>query len=154
MAAIVRPRRLPHWSYRGRFRYSLTLCTFERRRCFTDAGLVRNVLSQFLQCAQVADFDVLAYCFMPDHLHVVAAGTTSTADLRVFVPAAKQRSAHVARSWIRGRLWQPGYYERILRDRDDVANVIRYVLENPVRAGLARSASDYPFAGTVAVPRS
>jgi REP-associated tyrosine transposase len=131
---FMRPRRLPHWSYLDRYRYSLTLCTFERRCCFTEAGLVRDVLSQFLQCGETADFQVLAYCFMPDHLHVIAGGTRATSDMCAFVAAAKQRSARAARTWIRGRLWQPGYYERILRDHDDVTNVIRYVLENPVRA--------------------
>jgi putative transposase len=154
MVFLMRPRRLPHWSYRGCSRYSLTLCTFDRRCCFTEPGLVRDVLLQFLQCADAADFEVLAYCFMPDHLHLVAGGTTPTSDLRAFVATAKQNSAHASRRWIRGRLWQRGYYERILRDRDDVQNVIRYVLANPIRAGLVESLGDYPFAGTTDSPRS
>jgi putative transposase len=116
--------------------------------------MVHDVRSQFLRCARANDFAILAYCFMPDHLHVVAQGIKPTSDLRLFVAVAKQRSAYAARSWTKGRLWQPGYYERILRDRDDVQNVIRYVLENPVRAGLVRVAGDYPFAGEPVSPRS
>lgn len=116
--------------------------------------MVGDVLVQFQQSAALHSFEILAYCFMPDHLHVVVRGTTSISDLRVFVATAKQVSAHAARPWIRGRLWQPGYHERILRDRDDVANVIKYVLENPVRAGKVKKAGDYPFAGTPVTPRS
>jgi REP element-mobilizing transposase RayT len=130
----------------------LTLCTFNRRCGFTEPALVRDVLLQFHQSADAHNFEVLAYCCMPDHLHLVAGGTKPTSDLHAFVAAGKQHSAHAARPWIRGRLWQPGYYERILRDRDDVQNVIRYVLENPVRAGIVKIPDEYPFAGT-AVPR-
>jgi len=116
--------------------------------------MIHDIRSQFLRCARANDFEILAYCFMPDHLHLVAKGLTPTSYLRDFVAVAKQRSAYAARAWMRGRLWQPGYYERILRDRDDVQNVIRYVLENPVRAGLVRVAGDYPFAGKPVSPRS
>ena len=54
-----------------------------------------------------------------------------------------------ARKWIRGRLWQRGYYERVLRDEDHTRDVIRYILQNPVRAGLAKSPDEYPFLGGV-----
>src|SRR5439155_9374760 len=145
----MRPQRLATFSYRGCFRYSLTFCTFARRSCFTESGIVGDVLLQFSQCAGANDFEVLAYCFMPDHVHLVAGGITPTSDLRCFVASAKQLSAYVARRWITVRLWQPGYYERILRDRDEVRGVIKYVLENPVRAGLVNSPRHYPFAGGI-----
>ena len=102
---------------------------------------------QFAHVAASNDFDVLAYCFMPDHLHLLVKGKTQDADLRVFVSTAKQRAAYVARTFIRGRLWQPGYFDRILRDEDDAYAVIKYIRDNPVRAGLVQAADDYPFSG-------
>ncbi|PYR64618.1 MAG: hypothetical protein DMF87_22555 [Acidobacteria bacterium] len=57
-----------------------------------------------------------------------------------------------ARPWLHGRLWQRGYYDRTLRDRDDAHAVIKYILENPVRGGLAKSPHEYPFIGGTKVP--
>jgi REP element-mobilizing transposase RayT len=86
---------------------------------------------------------------MPDHLHLLVEGTSDEADLCGFVSAAKHRGAYAARKWIRGRLWQRGYYECVLRDEDHTRDVIRYILQNPVRAGLAKSPDEYPFLGGI-----
>ena len=84
---------------------------------------------------------------MPDHLHVLAEGLAEGSRLRPFVALAKQRAAFLMRSQRPGRLWQKGYFERVLRDGDDTFNVARYIVQNPVRAGLVRSPDVYPFTG-------
>ena len=91
-------------------------------------------------------FAVIAYCVMPDHVHVIVRGTCEASDLLRCVKLTKQRIEYVARSQFKIRhLWQQGYYERVLRSRHAVESAVRYVLENPVRARLARRAGDYPF---------
>ena len=143
----MRPRRLANLSYRGREIYFLTLCSFARRECFTEEAVVDIVRLQFVKAADANDFELLAYCIMPDHLHLLVEGTKSGADLREFVSSAKRSAAYAVRPLMRGRLWQPGYYDRILRDNDDSHYFVKYILENPVRAGLAKTPSDYPFLG-------
>ena len=89
---------------------------------------------------------------MPDHVHVIVRGTSETSDLRRCVKLMKQRIEYVARSQFNTRhLWQEGYYERVLRSRHALETAVRYVLENPVRAGLAKTADEYLFSG--ALPR-
>ena len=46
-------------------------------------------------------------------------------------------------------LWQRSYFERVLRDDEDVVGVARYLLNNPVRAGLAASPQEYRFIGSL-----
>jgi len=41
-----------------------------------------------------------------------------------------------------------GFHDRVLRDEDDTAAVVRYILENPLRAGLVQGAADYPWIGS------
>jgi putative transposase len=123
------------------------LCTFANRACFTDHGLVNDVWLQFVNAAKRDHFDVLAYCFMPDHFHLLVEGTSDDANLCSFVATAKRHAAYAAKSWVRGRLWQPGYYDRLLRDRDDAHAIVTYIVENPVRAGICKRPSDYPFVG-------
>jgi putative transposase len=91
---------------------------------------------------------MLAYCFMPDHVHLLVEGVDLQSDLRTFVGRAKQHSgADFALKHDR-RLWQPGYYDRVLRQDGDARRVARYIVNNPVRAGLVVSPRDYPFVGS------
>jgi putative transposase len=92
---------------------------------------------------------IVAYCFMPDHLHLLVEAVNEGADAASFVHDTKQRSAYLVRKKYGKRLWQPSYYDRILRDDEATLSVARYVLENPVRAGLAKSPLDYPFCGSI-----
>ena len=45
-------------------------------------------------------------------------------------------------------MWQAGYFERVLRDDEPELPVARYIIENPVRAGLVTSAGSYPLTGS------
>jgi putative transposase len=95
----------------------------------------------------------MAYCFMPDHLHLAVEGRSTTSDLRRFVKVAKQRIAYMARTEFQiACIWQDGYYERVLRTFESMDTLIRYILDNPVRAGLVECAQDFPHSGTMYWP--
>jgi hypothetical protein len=85
----------------------------------------------------------------------VVEGQTQTSDLRRFVKIAKQRVAYVARTHFAvADIWQDGYYERVVRSYEQIDKLIRYVLENPVKAKLAERAEDYPFSGALYWPEA
>jgi putative transposase len=137
-----------HFSYTGLARYFLTLCTRDRRRVFCDDDVVTTTLSQFRQAANKEAFAILAYCLMPDHFHLLVQGGTARSDLCRFVKCAKQHfgAAYALRH---GRpLWQEGYYERVLRRDEDVRDTARYILWNPVRAGLGPTPAEYRYLGS------
>jgi putative transposase len=115
---------------------------------FANAGVASHAVATLCNVARREQFAVLAYCFMPDHLHLVVEGTDVHWDLRRFTARAKQQIGFELRAFVGGRLWQDGYYERVLRADEDTNAIVRYVLENPVRAGLARAIGEYPHAGT------
>ena len=52
---------------------------------------------------------------------------------------------HLTRAGVESPVWQDGYHDHGLRDNDDYKARIRYVLQNPVRAGLVWKVGDYPF---------
>ncbi len=143
-----RPERLAGYSYLGFQRYFLTFCTFERRPHFTCAEHVACAADQIVRAAEHEQFAVAAYCFMPDHLHLLVEGQTEAADGRRFMTRAKQLSGFAFATSTGERLWQRYGYERVLRGEDDTRAVIRYILENPVRAGLVTHPSSYPFSGS------
>jgi REP element-mobilizing transposase RayT len=85
---------------------------------------------------------------MPDHIHMIVAGTREGADLRRFVTIAKQHSGFDFARAFGGRLWQPNFFDRTIRRSDDLAVVIAYMLHNPVRAGLVSDLREYPYWGS------
>ena len=85
---------------------------------------------------------------MPDHVHLLIEGLRDDSDARKFIVKSKQCSAHAYATTFRERLWQPFGYEHVLRDDEKVQVVARYILENPVRSGLASCVRDYPFIGS------
>jgi REP element-mobilizing transposase RayT len=115
---------------------------------FIDAITARETLAQFLRTAAEEHFAVLAYCLMPDHAHLLIEGTAAGADLRRLAKMSKQRSGAVHALRGGGPLWQDGYHDRILRSDDDVKQIARYILENPVRAGLVSRPEEYPYLGS------
>jgi len=86
---------------------------------------------------------------MPDHLHLLVEGQTADADFRAFMRFLRRRTAIEYRRLTLLKLWQDGYYERVLRKDDATPAVISYILDNPVRAGLVENATDYPFGWTI-----
>jgi len=88
---------------------------------------------------------------MPDHLHLLVAGDEG-ADLKEFVRLFKSRSSYHYKKGAGHPLWQRSYYDRVLRKDEDTRAVARYILNNPIRRGLARSAEAYPFIGSFVAP--
>jgi REP element-mobilizing transposase RayT len=83
---------------------------------------------------------------MPDHWHglIELRGNES---LSACIGRCKGRSARALRlrhPWL-GPIWSDGFHDRALRESDGIASAARYVVMNPVRAGLAESVRDYPF---------
>lgn len=144
------PPRLRGFDYTGFYRYFLTILTFKRSRCFADDEAVRLVVTQLARTAAAARFSVLAYCFMPDHLHILVEAQHESADFTHFVRMFKQHSAFHWKQKTRRILWHRSYFERVLRDVDHTIEVITYIVNNPVRAGLADRPEDYPYLGTMA----
>jgi len=50
---------------------------------------------------------------------------------------------------ITGILWQPGFFDHLLRNDESYAQKWEYVRQNPVRAGLVKFTEDWPYQGEV-----
>jgi putative transposase len=109
------------------------LSTFQRRPLFVNPDIIAAVRGEILRAAEREGIEISAYCFMPDHLHLVVRGCRAKASLVAFVKRAKQASGHWYRRVSGQRLWQVGYFERVLRDGDEHRAAVRYALDNPCR---------------------
>jgi putative transposase len=151
MCTFQRKRnRLSATSYRGPKAYFLTLCTRERKKAFQNVALVNSLLEVLRKTCYDHSFTVHAYCFMPDHLHLILAAESDSAQLSPVLQAFKSLSAAAARKVRVFDLWQKGYYDHILRSGDSMDAAAGYIFLNPVRAGLVRRPEEWPFSGSLA----
>ena len=148
-----RPR-LKTFAYLGPCRYFLTYCTADRHPAFVSSSVVDAVLSQIVRAAAERGFVIIAYCFMPDHAHLLVEGTAPDSDMREFCRLAKQYSGFLYKVRTQRPLWQPSYYDHVLRDEEDTWSVVRYIVENPLVAELAKDADAYPFLGSCVVDKA
>ena len=89
-----------------------------------------------IEAARKYGFRLLAYCFMPDHLHALALAEDAESDAGELVRIFKQRSSYHAKRLLGDELWQISYHDRIMRCDEDLYDVAAYIWNNPVRAGL------------------
>ncbi|MGY4533014.1 REP element-mobilizing transposase RayT [Pseudomonas sp. TE3786] len=82
---------------------------------------------------------------MPDHLHWLVELRNCTANQ--LMRQVKGRSARRVNALLgtTGALWQDGYHDRAIRREQDLLTVARYVVANPLRAGLVSKLGDYPL---------
>jgi putative transposase len=124
------------------------MCTFKRREYFSSTVIGERICTQLLSTAARWDVEIVAHCLMPDHLHVLVEGKTEPADCRKCADAFRRTSGFYFRRERGTRLWQEGYFDRVLRDEDATVDVVSYVVLNPVRARLCAEASAYPLLGS------
>ena len=143
--------RLNTFGYRGAYRYFVTITAYMENHTFRDGDIVNICVAALSEVAGIHKFDVLCYCFMPEHLHVLLEGQEES-NLREFVRVFKQKSSYRYKLSKAERLWQRGYHDRVLRDDEATLSVARYILSNPVRRGLTSEPGAYAYSGSFVCP--
>jgi putative transposase len=144
----MQPGHLKTFDYIGLHQYFLTFCTHNRARLFVRGDAVDAVRTQIARAEAEQQLAVIAYCFMPDHLHLLVEGQSDDSDCREFISRAKQYSGFHYKAAFGHRLWQRYGYEHVLRNEEAAVSVARYILENPVRAKMVERITDHPHSGS------
>lgn len=125
--------------------YLLTTVTEQRRPVFGDWRVGRLLVAELRAEHEAARVDSLAWVVMPDHVHWLVTLREGTLD--ALMRRVKSRSAIAVNAalGVGGQLWQKGYHDHAVRAEDDLRAMARYVVANPLRAGLTTSLADYPL---------
>ena len=119
--------------------YLVTTVTRHRTPVFGDFFAARTLVQVLHLEQREARARTLAYVVMPDHLHwLLQLGEGKT--LSGVVGTVKSVTAHR----LGMRIWQPGFHDHAMRREEDLRSAARYLIANPLRAGLAVRAGDYP----------
>ncbi|NWC00929.1 transposase [Pseudomonas gingeri] len=125
--------------------YLLTAVIEDRHPLLADWPVGRLLVQQFRQAQAEGRVDSLSWVVMPDHFHWLIELKNST--LPELMLATKSRSARQinARLGRSGKLWQKGFHDRAIRREENLLAVARYIVANPLRAGLVKRVQDYPL---------
>ena len=136
--------RLGRVSQPGRI-YLLTSVTKDRAPFFTDWRTGRLLVNAFRQAHDEGAVISLAWVVMPDHFHWLV--ELRETPLAVLMCKTKSRTvrAFSELTGIQTRLWQKGYHDRAVRREEDMQAIARYIVANPIRAGLVNRVHDYPL---------
>ena len=86
------------------------------------------------------------WVLMPDHLHVlVTLGDEALPQLMRRIKAVTSGAVNHVLKRTRDPVWARAYHDHALRHEEDLRGVARYVIANPMRAGLVTAPGDYPF---------
>jgi putative transposase len=96
------------------------------------------------------DVEVWAYCLMPNHVHIICVPLKDGGLARA-LNSVHMRYAqfHNAKNAIHGHLWRPRFMSCLL-DEDSAWEEVRFVENNPLRAGFVTRAEDYPWSSASA----
>jgi len=124
--------------------YLLTAVTAYRRSLFRNTALAREASRCIHDSSHWGDASVLCWVLMPDHWHgLVQLGERD--DLAVVMNRFKGAVSRRLQCAQTNHVWSPGYHDRALRHEDDLRAVARYIVANPLRAGLVSHVLDYPY---------
>lgn len=116
---------------------------------FTDDDR-RAYLAWLKDYAEKYDVDIVAYCLMTNHIHLIAVPASEDGLEKVLKPLHMRYAQRVnrARHW-KGHVWQGRYFSSAL-DEDYLWAAVRYVERNPVRAKIVRKAENYRWSSASA----
>ncbi|MBN2543704.1 transposase [bacterium] len=143
--------RLPLEYYRGKIICAFTLCVKNRVEYFKDEKIVFKALDILKEDIRYHHCIAIAYCFMPDHVHLVLMGTEDDSDLWKCAGRFHQRTGFYLKQIEKNFKWQKDFYDHIVRKDEDAVAQVRYIFENPVRKGLVSYWEDYPYKGSLGI---
>ena len=128
--------------------YFVTFNTWQRKNIL-DCNLVHEVFVSHAKKVASIGVGIGRYVIMPDHIHLFIR-ISPELKLGESIKHIKQAMTKALRKQDpQLRVWQPGFFDRLLRDSDSYAQKWEYVRENPVRAELVESSESWLYQGEI-----
>jgi REP element-mobilizing transposase RayT len=140
------------FNYRGLHRYLITLLAAGSESSLTARENVLKILAALRQACAAHQFELYAYCFLPEKLVMLVRGKSEDSDMKKFIADCRSLSSDAVRTARGLPLWARKYQERVLRKTEITRAVAEGVFLLPVSAGLAPSPSAYEFQGSFVLP--
>jgi putative transposase len=106
---------------------------------------VARVVAEAIEFRDPEQYQLPCYVVMPNHVHMLITPSIEIPKLTQSLKRHTARQANLILGLTGRTFWQDESYDRLVRDRDEFQRVIRYIGNNPVRAGLAARPDGFPW---------
>ena len=142
--------RLKGFDYSLPHAYFITICCKDKKEIFTEDNLNKNIINCLLSERKKMGFKIFVYCLMKDHIHFIITPPGNGQTISDFTGRFKSVSSKVLReNSIKNSVWQGRFYDHVIRRDEDFEDIVKYVLNNPVRKGIVQKWEDYKYCGLV-----
>ena len=124
--------------------YHVTFCTEKKIQWFNNLYCGRLLVQHIKQSHKQEYVNSLAWVIMPDHVHWLFQ-LESKISLSSVIKSVKAKSSMEINKLMHheGSIWQRGFYDRALRNEEDIRQIARYIVANPLRAGIVENIGNY-----------
>jgi REP element-mobilizing transposase RayT len=137
--------RLPGCDYTGDIDIHVTICA-DAGEPFRDAAIAEMICKNVEFYCRKFGYRLYGYCLMPDHLHVLLSPARSDKPLARWLDVFKSYTTHeFMRLGHKPPLWQASAHDHVCRKAETAETILTYIVENPLRAGLAARWQDWPW---------
>jgi putative transposase len=128
-----------------RIYFVTTVLACRSEACFSDFQCARIAVSGIRDAHEAETADALAWVIMPDYVHWLFQ-LREDSSLSVVVKRYKAVTAQRINRLLgrKGSLWQRTFFDHAVRRDEDIQDIARYIVMNPLRAGLVERISEYP----------
>jgi REP element-mobilizing transposase RayT len=105
--------------------------------CYLAKPAVAELVAEALLHFDSSRYRMYAWCIMPNHVHALFR-VLEGHKLAEVLQAWKSYSANKANRLLKrsGEFWQREYYDHLVRSEEEFYRIVRYIAENPIKAGL------------------
>lgn len=116
----------------------------DKRDIFIDAEDNVKFLQKLLKAKGTVSFKLFGYCLMDNHVHLLIKESEDigTSIKRITVGYVQWHNRRHERT---GHLCQNRYMSEAVEDESYLINVLRYIHQNPVKAGLSKNVEEYKW---------
>lgn len=125
--------------------YHIIMRGINRQVIFEDSGEYSRFLHTLQKYKEQCGYEIFAYCLMPNHIHLL---------MRVGLEPLEQVMRRICGSYVYwynakheriGNLFQDRFKSEAIENDSYFLTVLRYIHQNPIKAGLASRVEEYPW---------
>ena len=108
---------------------------------------IASIVSESIHHLDGTKYKLWAYCIMSNHVHVLFTHQDPQWPLFKIMQSHKSYTAKMCNRALgrSGPFWEEESYDHIVRSPRAFSNILRYILQNPVKAGIVDRWQDWPF---------
>lgn len=144
-------------------KYEHQLDTQPYGSCILNQPSIANIIIERLKQYDGQYYDLKTYCIMPNHVHFLADFSRQLVDkdnfwldetelnyvqlnrVMQYIKGGSARYINLHRNIVGQKVWAKDSYDHYVRNEKEYNNIIHYIRENPVKAGLVKNVKDWNY---------